>query len=89
MLLISLVNKAWSQVHHWREVSTQRRQLNNMSDHLLKDIGLSRVDAEREAKRPFWDVDADRDTSLRTRGRLVVEQTQTSEGCKLKCCSQN
>jgi uncharacterized protein YjiS (DUF1127 family) len=26
-----------------------------MSDHMLKDLGLTRADALREAGRPFWD----------------------------------
>ncbi|MCB1761437.1 MAG: DUF1127 domain-containing protein [Gammaproteobacteria bacterium] len=33
---------------------SQRRQLCNLSDHLLKDIGISRVDALREAHKHFW-----------------------------------
>ncbi len=67
MLLISFLNNAWSQVKHWREVSAQRHQLKDVSDHILKDIGFSRVDAEREASRPFWDNSANWDVSLRKR----------------------
>jgi uncharacterized protein YjiS (DUF1127 family) len=32
----------------------QRQALHAMPDHLLKDIGLTRVDAEREAEKPLW-----------------------------------
>ena len=32
-----------------------RRMLLEMSDAQLKDIGISRADAYREASRPFWD----------------------------------
>jgi uncharacterized protein YjiS (DUF1127 family) len=39
----------------WRELAGQRRALLRMDDHMLKDIGLSRADALREAERPFWD----------------------------------
>jgi uncharacterized protein YjiS (DUF1127 family) len=67
MLFISLINNAWTQVKHWREVSAQRRQLKNICDHLLKDIGISRVDAEREASRHFWDDSTDWDVSLHKR----------------------
>jgi uncharacterized protein YjiS (DUF1127 family) len=35
----------------------QRRLLRTMDDHMLKDIGLSRADAEREGMRGFFDVD--------------------------------
>jgi uncharacterized protein YjiS (DUF1127 family) len=39
----------------WQELARQRRALAAMSDHMLKDLGLSRADALREAGRPFWD----------------------------------
>ncbi len=31
-----------------------RRQLVSRSDHMLKDIGVNRFDAEREYGKPFW-----------------------------------
>jgi uncharacterized protein YjiS (DUF1127 family) len=31
-----------------------RRALESLSDHDLRDIGLSRADAWREARKPFW-----------------------------------
>lgn len=36
----------------WRE----RRDLERLDAHLLKDIGVSPAEAFREAARPFWDV---------------------------------
>ena len=36
----------------------ERRRLADMSDHLLKDIGLTREQAEAEASRHLWDVPA-------------------------------
>ena len=39
----------------WQEVARQRRSLLELDDRLLKDIGITRADAEREASRPFWD----------------------------------
>jgi uncharacterized protein YjiS (DUF1127 family) len=32
----------------------QRQALRAMPDYLLKDMGLTRVDAEREAEKPLW-----------------------------------
>jgi uncharacterized protein YjiS (DUF1127 family) len=32
----------------------QRRDLAVLSDHSLRDIGLSRVDVESEISKPFW-----------------------------------
>ena len=40
---------AWLKVKDWREISRQRRELRDLSDHLLKDIGISRADATRES----------------------------------------
>ncbi|RCX32350.1 DUF1127 domain-containing protein [Thioalbus denitrificans] len=38
----------------WNQRARQRRQLARLDDYLLRDIGLSRVDAEQEARKPFW-----------------------------------
>ncbi|EZH82998.1 hypothetical protein AU05_04240 [Ectopseudomonas composti] len=37
----------------WRRLNT-RRVLLKLNDQQLRDIGLSRVQAEREASLPFW-----------------------------------
>jgi uncharacterized protein YjiS (DUF1127 family) len=36
------------------ERARQRRQLQSLNDHMLKDLGLSRADVEGEAGKPFW-----------------------------------
>lgn len=38
----------------WRERRRQRRALLELSDALLKDVGLTRADAWGEAAKPFW-----------------------------------
>ncbi len=38
------------------EVAHERRQLRSLDDRMLKDIGLSRSDAEREAMRSILDL---------------------------------
>jgi uncharacterized protein YjiS (DUF1127 family) len=38
----------------WVERARQRRRLGQLSNHMLKDIGLSRADVEIEAAKPFW-----------------------------------
>ena len=38
----------------WHERARQRRTLATLSDHSLKDIGLSRSDAWAESQKPFW-----------------------------------
>lgn len=49
-----LLTRAWAQLRHWRAIYRQRRALLGLSDHLLKDIGISRVDALQEGNKPFW-----------------------------------
>jgi uncharacterized protein YjiS (DUF1127 family) len=38
----------------WLERRRQRRALLRLPDAMLKDIGISRCDAWREAEKPFW-----------------------------------
>lgn len=40
------------------ELHRQRRALAALDDARLRDIGLSREDAEAEARRPLWDAPA-------------------------------
>ena len=40
----------------WRERAQMRRQLLMLDDRLLKDIGISRLEAMHEAEKPFWRV---------------------------------
>jgi uncharacterized protein YjiS (DUF1127 family) len=38
----------------WHERARQRHALAQLSDEHLRDIGISRSDARREACQPFW-----------------------------------
>lgn len=38
----------------WRERARQRRALAILPDYMLNDIGVSRIEAWREAEKPFW-----------------------------------
>ncbi len=38
------------------ELRRQRRALSRLSDQLLTDIGLTRAEAEAEARRSLWDA---------------------------------
>ena len=38
----------------WEDRARQRRTLAEMPDHMLKDLGISRSDAQYEAGKPFW-----------------------------------
>ena len=41
-------------VRRYYSISKQRQALGQLSDDLLKDIGISKVDAMAEANKPFW-----------------------------------
>jgi uncharacterized protein YjiS (DUF1127 family) len=38
----------------WRERARQRRALIGLDDRMLRDIGVTRVDAQQEYEKPFW-----------------------------------
>lgn len=40
----------------WQERAHQRASLAALDDHMLADIGLTRVDVHRECRKPFWIV---------------------------------
>jgi uncharacterized protein YjiS (DUF1127 family) len=38
----------------WQQRARDRRQLQCLNDHMLRDIGLTRADFFAEASKPFW-----------------------------------
>ena len=52
-----LVTRLLDQVINWLERSRQRRQLAELDDRLLRDIGVSRAEVEHEIAQPFWRAD--------------------------------
>ena len=46
--------KSAKMLHVWRERWNQRRQLAELTDRDLHDVGLSRGDIFFEAEKPFW-----------------------------------
>jgi uncharacterized protein YjiS (DUF1127 family) len=43
-----------SAIGEWARRIESRRELAGLCDRALRDIGLTRVDALREAEKPFW-----------------------------------
>ena len=41
-------------LYDWQQRARTRRQLMAMDDRLLRDMGISRYDALREGRKPFW-----------------------------------
>jgi len=46
----------WARLRNARAITRQRHALAALDDAMLRDIGLTRSDALREAGRPFWDA---------------------------------
>ena len=38
----------------WQDRAKGRAELRRLNDRMLRDIGISRVDAYRESSKPFW-----------------------------------
>jgi len=38
----------------WSDRREQRKRLSLLSDHMLRDIGLTKIDVIRECRKPFW-----------------------------------
>ncbi len=52
------ISRAWNQVGRLADVLASRRDLLAMDDRTLKDLGISRAQAEFEATRAPWRLDA-------------------------------
>ena len=50
------LGRAYEQFLVWLERSRQRQHLAMLSDHMLKDVGLTRADVEAEVSKPFWEA---------------------------------
>jgi uncharacterized protein YjiS (DUF1127 family) len=60
-----LASRVWQRIHAllargldvlrtWQHRHRGRRALRQLDDRLLRDIGVSRAEAAREARKPFW-----------------------------------
>lgn len=52
---VTFSGRLLAKILRWRDLSRQRRELAQLSDRSLDDIGISRTDALSEANRRFWD----------------------------------
>jgi uncharacterized protein YjiS (DUF1127 family) len=51
---LRVLERAADRVLAWQERAQQRRQLETLSDHMLRDIGLTRADVLAESTKRFW-----------------------------------
>jgi len=52
--LIRAILKPIRVVRKWNRIQKESRALVNMSDHMLKDIGIRREDTMKEGRKFFW-----------------------------------
>ena len=52
--LVEALARLFEPVLIWQERAKQRRALAQLDARMLKDLGLSRADVEREVRKPFW-----------------------------------
>ncbi len=46
--------RLWQRLELWAERRRQRRALLRLPERTLKDLGINRVEALKEADKPFW-----------------------------------
>jgi uncharacterized protein YjiS (DUF1127 family) len=54
--LEAVLQRVATAIWTWRERMRTRRQLAMLDDRLLRDIGITRLEARSEAEKPFWRV---------------------------------
>jgi uncharacterized protein YjiS (DUF1127 family) len=52
----ALLVRGLDMLHTGQQRHRMRRDLLSLNDRLLRDVGLSRAEAEREASTPFWQL---------------------------------
>lgn len=45
---------AWNTLLTWQSRAHRRTNLDSLDDRMLRDVGLTRRDIEREINKPFW-----------------------------------
>ena len=50
----SLLARSRETLRLWQQRRSGRRVLLHLDEHRLRDIGLNRAEAQREARKPFW-----------------------------------
>ena len=47
-------SRVWSMLVTWQTRASQRAHLSELPDHLLRDMAMTRAEANAEAGKPFW-----------------------------------
>jgi uncharacterized protein YjiS (DUF1127 family) len=49
--------RAWREIEVTSQIIASHRQLRELDDRALKDLGISRAQAEFESRRPVWKIE--------------------------------
>jgi uncharacterized protein YjiS (DUF1127 family) len=49
-----VVGAVVTRIFSWQERARERHRMKALSDAMLRDIGVSRADIDRESRKPFW-----------------------------------
>ncbi len=52
--LANIASRAFAVLYEWQQRASSRHHLMALDDRMLKDIGLSGAEAEREGRKLFW-----------------------------------
>ena len=52
--LLGVVNRGLEVLSSWHDRMTYRRELSQLDDHMLEDLGLDRQTVDFEIRKPFW-----------------------------------
>lgn len=50
----SVITRLLQMVETWQQRHQSRKELLQVEAHMLEDMGIDWVDAQREARKPFW-----------------------------------
>jgi uncharacterized protein YjiS (DUF1127 family) len=50
------IHSALDRVARWVDTARSRQTLDDLDEHMLRDIGITRDEAQREARKFFWQV---------------------------------
>ena len=54
LALCDILSRIPSLLMQWQRRSSERTHLRDLDAYLLDDVGMSRTDRDREARKPFW-----------------------------------
>ncbi len=52
---VGLIKKIFSEIKRWHQNYHTRKQMAEIPEHLLDDLGLTKEQVYKESHRPFWD----------------------------------